>query len=77
MMNFLQRIGSLMGLGKASALRTVAREWRKRPAHKANPRRLRPWLASSLGRIRDKNIRPRFPRWARAHVHGWMGHAHR
>lgn len=54
----------------------IQRVLRKRKAHKANPHVLRPALRASLGRIRNKNLRPRFPRWARAHFHGWQGHSH-
>ena len=76
LMNALRRLTGSPTPVHGPDQKRVQRVWRKRRPHKANPHRLRPALRAALGRIRSKNIRPRFPRWARGHRNGWRGYWH-
>jgi hypothetical protein len=74
--NLITRMKKLVTGDTSQQAPVINRVLRRGKPHKANPRQMRPWLRASLGRIRDKNVRPRFPKWARAHFHGWKGHSH-
>lgn len=67
-----------MSSGQTNERQTIAgalSRWltqRRTAAARRRPMRLKTFR-TGLGKLRHYSRRPRFPRWARAHYHGWTG----